>query len=83
MWLGDNCHTLDRKSLKAQKECGIGLNGNVLKEVARLSLKMDYYPMQVNTTNKSCLERFFHDSEVNLFSGARAIVVSIISMIGA
>ena len=45
MWLGDNCHTYDRNSLKAQKECGIGLNGKVLENVAIQKMKIEFYPM--------------------------------------
>lgn len=30
MWIGDNCHTLDRHSFQAQLECGIGTNFGTL-----------------------------------------------------
>ena len=81
MWLGDNCHTLDRHSLKAQLECGIGLNAQVLENVATTKMKIDFYPMQVNSTNKDCLNDFVHESVTNLFSGAHTYLMPILSMI--
>jgi hypothetical protein len=38
MWQGDNCHTLDRANLKAQKECGISGNGGILNMVINLTM---------------------------------------------
>ena len=44
MWLGDNCHTLDRDNLYAQKDCGIGMNEGVLKNTSYYDFEIKYFP---------------------------------------
>lgn len=74
MWLGDNCHTFDRFNLEAQKECGIARNMGILKEVAKLKFKINWYPWQINF--KDCLEKFVPDSERNLLSSAVSLTAA-------
>jgi CTP:phosphocholine cytidylyltransferase-like protein len=44
MWIGDNCHSLDRHIFKAQLECGIGTNFGTLANATENSFIVNYYP---------------------------------------
>jgi len=55
MWLGDNCHTLDRHVYQAQRECGIGLNQNVLNNSVTNGFKIKYYPYIQAGNNSECI----------------------------
>jgi|TARA_B110001450_G_scaffold231971_1_gene234268 hypothetical protein len=44
MWVGDNCHTYDRHNYKAQLECGIGNNYQVLDTVLNSTFNLLYHP---------------------------------------
>ena len=55
MWIGDNCHTLDRHIFKAQLECGIGTNFGTLANATEHSFVVNYYPY-IQEGNKECME---------------------------
>lgn len=78
MWLRDNCHTYDRAVLSAQKECGIGTNFDVLKNVAKRKLKLDWFPYimggewievngELDWENYFCFDKILPESKTNLF----------------
>ena len=43
MWLGDNCHTLDRTVFEAQLDCGIGKNQFILSNATQSDFKVTYF----------------------------------------
>jgi len=67
LWLGDTCHTYDRKNIQAQLECGIGMNNDVLVNVTRTNFNVKYYPYVQSVSNIECIESFVHDSNFNMF----------------
>lgn len=67
MWLADNCHTYDRMNFKAQRECGIGNNFDVILNVAKTNLELNYYPFVQTDQNNKCVEAFYPQSYHNIF----------------
>jgi len=55
MWLGDNCHTYDRKLPQAQQDCGVGQNKGILKTANKLDFDIKYFPYIQNVTNHECM----------------------------
>lgn len=55
MWLGDNCHSLDRHIFAAQLECGIGTNFYILSNATEKSFNVHYYPY-IQGGNRECME---------------------------
>ena len=65
MWIGDNCHSLDRHIFKAQLECGIGTNFGTLANATENSFVVNYYPY-IQEGNKEGIEYFITDSKYNI-----------------
>ena len=81
MWLGDNCHTLDRANFKAQLECGIGLNYDILDQSTKRAFEIAHYPNVQSEENYKCLESLKPDSNINIFSHAVHLLVALNALI--
>ncbi len=66
MWLGDNCHTLDRHVFEAQLDCGIGRNQYILSNATEINFKVTYYEF-IQGDNEECMNDFIYDSNKNIF----------------
>ena len=61
MWIGDNCHTYDRTVFKAQLDCGISRNGEILSNAIQADFKVRYFPF-IQGDNYQCFSDFIIDS---------------------
>ena len=62
VWIGDNCHTFDRKNFEAQNDCGVGKNYRILEEATKSNFTLSYFPYIQSDKNKQCMENFVWDS---------------------
>lgn len=74
------CHTLDKDSLSAQTECGIG-SSDTWKDAVNYKFIYDYWPFLRNTTVEECIKSVFPESSSNIY-GKALLQYNLYSLVG-